>query len=155
MVFPSDQSFRPGPPKPSAVKQPGVFTLAPGEERYTVPGGGAIAVPIHAGDRLRLIDIEGMQPCELVAADAAGAVDPSILGASGDGDARGLKRILSESSESARIVRAGLERRGIDLAKARAITLFGGDSRPGNAAEFAVSRDGVWRDRSASPSSLL
>ena len=52
MVFPSEQSFRPGPPKPSAVKRPGVFTLSPGEERYTVPGGGTIAVPIHAGDRL-------------------------------------------------------------------------------------------------------
>ncbi len=28
-----------------------------------MPGGGAIAVPIHAGDRLRLVDVEGMQAC--------------------------------------------------------------------------------------------
>jgi aminomethyltransferase len=104
--------------------------LAPGEERYTVPGGGAIAVPIYAGDRLRLIDIEGMQACELVAADATGAIDPAILGARGSSDASGLKQILSGTSESARIVRAGLERRGIDLSRARAVTLFGGDSRP-------------------------
>ena len=52
-------------------------------------------MPIHAGDRLRLVDVEGMQRCELVAADAAGAIDPAILGARGDGDARGLKQILS------------------------------------------------------------
>ena len=106
MVFPSDQSFRPGPPRPSSVKRPGVFTLAPGEERYTVPGGGAIAVPIHTGDRLRLVDVEGMQRCELVAVDAVGALDPAILGARGDSDASGLKQILSGDSESARTVRA-------------------------------------------------
>jgi aminomethyltransferase len=52
-----------------------------------VPGGGAIVVQIHAGDRLRLVDVEGMQRCELVAADAAGIIDLAILGARGDADA--------------------------------------------------------------------
>jgi aminomethyltransferase len=140
---PLDQIIRSGPPRPSVVMLPGLRSLAPGEERYTVPGGGAIALPVHAGDRLRVIDVEGMQACELVAADDAGKVDSAILGAQGDGDARGLKQILTGASESARIVRAGLERRGIDLARARAITLFGGESRPGAAVEFTVSRDGV------------
>jgi len=118
-------------------------SLAPGEERYTVPGGGVIAVPIHSGDRLRLVDVEGMQACELVAADAAGVIDPACLGARGSGDASGLKQILSGMSESARSVRAGLERRGIDFAHARAVTLFGGDSRPGESGEFTVTRDGL------------
>jgi aminomethyltransferase len=118
-------------------------SLAPGEERYRVPGGGAIAVPIHAGDRLRLVDVEGMQACELVAADVAGAIDPAILGARGSGDANGLKQILSGTSESARSVRAGLERRRVDFARARAVMLFGGESRPGESAEFTVARDGL------------
>jgi aminomethyltransferase len=123
--------------------RPGIPTLAPGEERYTVPGGGAIAVPIHAGDRVRVVDVEGMQLCEMVAADAMGAIDASIIGARGDSDAGGLKRVLSGNSESARSVRAGIERRGVDLAAARAVTLFGGESRPGDTSEFTVSRDGV------------
>ncbi|MCJ7787807.1 MAG: DUF1989 domain-containing protein, partial [Methyloceanibacter sp.] len=117
--------------------------LAPGEERYIVPGGGAIAVEIHAGDRLRVIDVEGMQPCEVVAVDATGAIDPDILGARGDGDAAGLKQILSADDEGVRSVRSGLKRRGVDLATARAVTLFGGESRAGNAVEFTVSRDGL------------
>jgi aminomethyltransferase len=143
LVFPSDQSVRPGPPKPSSILRPGMRSLAPGEERYRVPGGGAIAVPIHAGDRLRLVDVEGMQACELVAANVAGVIDPAILGARGDSDASGLKQILSGSSENARSVRAGIERRGIDFARARAVTLFGGESRPGESAEFTVTRDGL------------
>src|SRR4029077_9462072 len=114
-----------------AILRPGMRSLDPGEERYTVPGGGVIAVRIHSSDRLRLVDVEGMQACELVAADAAGVIDPAILGARGSGDASGLKQILSGMSESARLVRAGLERRGIDFARARAVTLFGGESGPG------------------------
>ena len=66
-----------------------------------------------------------------------------VAGAGADGDARGLKQILSGDSDSARTVRAGLGRRGINLAHARAITLFGSESRPGAAAEFTVSRDGM------------
>ncbi len=108
-----------------------------------MPGGGAIAVPIHAGDHVRVVDVEGLQRCELVAADTDGNVDPAILGVRGDGDAAGLKQILSGGEDSARAVRSGLERRGIDLAKARAVTLFGGGSRPGDAGEFTVSRDGL------------
>jgi len=142
-VLPSDQTFRQGPPRPSSIRRPGLLTLALGEERYTVPGGGAIAVPIHAGDHVRVVDVEGMQACELVAADASGVLDPSILGARGDGDASGLKRILTGENESARSVRSGLERRGIDLSKARAVTLFGTDTRPGASSEFTVSRDGL------------
>jgi aminomethyltransferase len=123
--------------------RPGMPALASGEERYTVRGGGAIAVSIHAGDRVRVVDVEGMQRCEIVAADAAGVVDPAILGARGDSDASGLKQILSTDSENVRSVRSGLERRGINLAAARAVTLFGGESRPGDAGEFTVSRDGL------------
>jgi aminomethyltransferase len=140
---PQAQIFKPGPPKPSAVLMPGLRALAPGEERYTVPGGGAIALPIHAGDHLRIVDAEGMQPCELVAVDGAGNIDPAIVGVRGDGDAAGLKRTLSGDSDSARAVRSGLERRGIDLSRARAVTLFGGESLPGSSAEFTVARDGL------------
>ena len=123
--------------------QPGLRALSPGEERYTVPGGGVIAVAVFAGDHLRIVDVEGMQLCEIVAADGAGKVDPGILGVRGDGDAGGVKRALSADHENARVARASLARRGIDLANARAIALFGGDSRPGASAEFAVSRDGL------------
>ena len=140
---PSEQTIRLGPPRPSLIMRPGMPALAPGEERYIVPGGGAIAVEIHAGDRLRVIDVEGMQPCEVVAVDATGAIDPDILGARGDGDAAGLKQILSADDEGVRSVRSGLKRRGVDLATARAVTLFGGEFRAGNAVEFTVSRDGL------------
>ncbi len=108
-----------------------------------MPGAGAIAVRIHVGDHVRVVDVEGMQRCELVAVGANGVCDPAILGARGNGDASGLKQILDGQGESAHSVRRGLERRGVDLGAARAVTLFGGDSRAGDNAEFTVSRDGL------------
>ncbi len=128
-----------------------MLTLARGEERYTVPGGGAIAVPIHEGDRVRVVDVEGLQRCELVAVDVSGTIDPAILGARGDGDAHGLKQILSADRECARSVRSGLERRGIDLASARAVTLFGarlpprGWRRVHRVARWSLDRCRAWR----------
>ena len=135
--------MRPGPPRGSAIVRPGALGLAQGEERYTAPGGGAITVSIRSGDRVRIVDVEGMQRCELVAADKFGSIDPGILAARGDGQASGLKQVLSGDSESAQMVRAGLARRGIDLARARSINLFGADSAPGSSAEFIAARDGI------------
>lgn len=106
-------------------------------------GGGAIAVPIHAGDQVRVVNLEGLQRCEIVAAHASGAIDPGLLGVRGDGDARGLKQILSGAGESARSVLAGLARRGIDLANAPCVMLFGGDSPAGDSAVFTVRHDGM------------
>ncbi len=105
VVFPSDQIIRPGPPRPSVVMRPGSLSLAPGEERYTVAGGGAIAVPIHAGDQLRLVDLEGMQACEVVAVDAAGPADPAILGARADGR-RDRPKADPERQQRERAIRA-------------------------------------------------
>jgi hypothetical protein len=33
--------------------------LLSAKNAYTVPGGGVIAVAIHAGDHVRLVDVEG------------------------------------------------------------------------------------------------
>lgn len=76
LTLSADQNFRQGPPRPSVVLQPGLRALTPGEERYTVPGGGIIAVPIGAGDLVRVVNVEGMQLCELVAADREGKLKP-------------------------------------------------------------------------------
>ena len=48
------------------VRWPGLPVASLGVERYCVPGGGAVAFRVAAGDRVRVIDVEGGQPCELV-----------------------------------------------------------------------------------------
>ena len=132
-----------GPPRPSVIVEPRVFSLPPGTERYVVEGAGAILIRVEAGDRLRVVNTEGGQRCEIVTARPDGAIDPGILGEAGTGEATGLRALLAGSETSLRGLRMGLEARGIDLARARSVDVFDSGSPAGDEAEFTVQRDGV------------
>ena len=143
------------PPEQSRVLVPGLLMLGPGVERYRVSGGGATVLALDAGDELEVVDPEGRQPCELVAFDASGRSDPSLLGgadAAGSGNGRNATSagapaalgILSAEFQDARRVRAGLERAGIDLTSVRAATplrLLDGDTLPGARARVIAHAD--------------
>jgi aminomethyltransferase len=116
----------PGPPKPSRIVTAG---FAPGRERYEVPGGGAVMVRIGAGDRVAVVNAEGGQACEIVAADDEGRTDAGFW-APGPRATRGGSRRCSRGADAAwnglAKLRAGLLRRGINLGRARAVTMFRG-----------------------------
>ena len=71
------------PPRPSTILRPGLRSLPFGTERYVVKGGGSLTVRIAAGDRLKLVDIEGLQAAELLATGADGRADTGMLGIAG------------------------------------------------------------------------
>lgn len=127
----------------SVVLRPGIPVLPPGTERYRVPGGGSVVVPVEAGDELTLRDVEGKQPCEIAHADGGGRFDTHALGSGPSNRAEGLKFVLGLDSDSAERSKLALKRRGIDLAKARTIRVFGAHSNSGESAKFQVARDGV------------
>lgn len=134
---------QPGPPRPSRIIEPRVFSLPPGTERYVVEGAGAILIRIEAGDRFTITNNEGGQPCEVVAADEKGQIDPAIIGGAPNSDAAGLKALLTASDQSLRGLRMGLEARGLDLAQARAHRFWDAGTPAGSSQEFSVERDGV------------
>ena len=112
-------------------------------ERYRVPGGGSLVVEVAAGDRLKLTDLEGAQPCELAFAASDGRFDSAALGVRADGSGEGLKAVLATARDDARRTVSALRRRSIDLGAVRTVGLFGATGSPGETAEFAVSRDGL------------
>ena len=134
---------QPGPPKPSSIIRPTVFSLPPGTERYVVQGQGAALIPLEVGDRLSIINDEGGQACEMVVCDAKGVVDANIIGATAQGTAGGLQALLVSDDQSLRGLRMGLDARKIDIATAQAVHLFEATTPPKTEAEFNVSRDGV------------
>ncbi|MGB3244535.1 MAG: DUF1989 domain-containing protein [Sulfitobacter sp.] len=134
---------RDGPPKPSVILQPQVFSLPPGTERYVVPGCGAVLVRIEAGDTLRIENTEGGQPCEVVCAGPNGKADGGLLGVSTQGPAKGLMALLSGDDHSLRGLRMGIAARGIDLAASAALHIFDGTTPAGTDQSFTATRDGV------------
>lgn len=135
--------LRPGPPRPSAILSPRVFSMPPGTERYVVEGSGAILVSVRAGDKLALCNTEGGQPCEIIAADNNGRCDTGILGVTTNGTATGLIALLDSADASLRGLRMGLEARRIDLAQAPALHLFGTTTPAGTTETLRAVRDGV------------
>ena len=127
----------PGRPK---VIEPGLPALDPGVERYLVRGGGAIVIALGSGDRLEITDVEGRQPGELVVLSPDGKGDADALGAKATRTPKGLKAILSQDREDAVRVRVGLQRHGLDIARAKSIPLFSPDSPAGESVDFAASR---------------
>ncbi|WP_136440913.1 DUF1989 domain-containing protein [Pacificoceanicola onchidii] len=132
-----------GPPRPSGIHEPRVFSMPPGMERYVVEGCGAILLRLETGDTLSVQNTEGGQVCEVVCTTDGGKSDPGMLGETGHGPAAGLQRLMVSNDASLRSMRMGLDARGIDLATVSAIHLFESTTPAGTEATFTASRDGV------------
>ena len=130
------------PPTPSIILRPGIFVLPDDTERYLIAGNGSVIVEVEAGDKIEFVNCEGLQKCEVISANRSGRMDASVLSSAPDGDASGFLAILQSTSESARNAHAALKRRNIDVAKARAVNLFGGQSNAGDTAELIVQESG-------------
>jgi len=133
--------FVPGPPRPSPVHEPFALHLPRGQERYVVEGAGAILISAHAGDRLQVVNDEGGQPCEIIAAGADGVIDAAILGQAANSSAEGLKALLTSGEASLTRMKLSLAKRGMDLARAAGVRLFAADSPAGAQQSFTLTRD--------------
>lgn len=133
----------PGPPRPSGIFEPRVFSMPPGTERYVVEGAGAILVRLEPGDTLEIENTEGGQPCEIVCARPDGVFDPGLIGATGQGAAMGLRALMTSADQSLRSLRMGVEARGLDLGKAEAIRLFEATTPAGTTESFTATREGI------------
>ena len=129
----------PMPARRGPVLVPGLPVLPPNVERHPIPGGGTRTLTLDAGDELTVVDREGRQPCELVVFDVGGRADPALIGATGAGAPLGIRAILDRPIPSAKRVRDALAARGLDLGRAAAVRLFGGESRAGATASFVAT----------------
>jgi aminomethyltransferase len=135
----------PGPPRPSRILTPQGFSRHHGQERHVIPGGGATLLQLMTGDRLTLVNDEGGQPAELVAAALDGRIDTAILGQTANSTAEGLKAMLAlgdAAGEGLARLRRGLMQRHIDLGKAGGLRLFGPETPTGARAELTALDDG-------------
>lgn len=130
------------PTERAGVVTPGLPVLPAGMERHPVPGGGSRAVEIRKGDRITVLDREGLQPVEMVFFGPDGRSDAAMIGARGGRDPKGLKAALIRDPSGRRVVKA-LETAGFDLGRADGTLLFAKGSRAGDSASFTATQDGL------------
>jgi len=122
------------------VLTPGFRALPPGIERYVVAGCGTLVLNIGAGDRLRLIDREGRQSCEVLAFDGNGRNVSDRLGTTAAGSGAGLRALVSAGGAA---LRAALAGQGIALDDARSVDFFGPESAAGEQAALQAQENCV------------
>ncbi|WP_213875779.1 aminomethyltransferase family protein [Pseudomonas sp. dw_358] len=124
----------------SRPREPGLFARQPGLERYRVAGGGLTLVELAPGDTLQVIDVEGLQTCELLVMDRRGrsALAQWALAAATPGPFI-AERLADGSTHSVRLCHA-LQRRGVPPADLPgAITLWDSDAPAGHERRFIAS----------------
>jgi aminomethyltransferase len=97
------------------------------------------------GDKITIINDEGGQPAELIAAGKDGRIDAALLGQTSNSDAGGLKAMLAVDHTAANglaRLRRGLVARSIDLAMAGGLRLFGTTTPAGTRETFTALADG-------------
>jgi aminomethyltransferase len=124
---------------PVRVLEPGLNTLPPDTERYVVRAGGITALEIFGGDRIEVVNPEGMQVGEITVFDARGNSDMQLLGAQADGKAEGFKAILGGNDASAIKLARTLKFRGISLDSAHSTNIFSKESRAGDSIGFTAN----------------
>lgn len=110
------------------IRQPGISFLPPGVERYRVRGGGAIAVRLCAGDKITVVNREGMQIGHLAAFADGGREDLAALGFKHDNI---CWRHESAQDDDAMMLEAELARLGINPLEIKAKVIFDHDTESG------------------------
>ncbi len=115
-----------GPPRASRIMLPRDMLQHHGRERHVVAGGGALLLQMGQGDCFTLVNDEGGQQAEVIAAGLNGQIDSALIGQTSNSDASGLKALMSAGTTDPGLarLRSGLALRSIDLAKAGATAVF-------------------------------
>ncbi len=120
-----------------------------GRERYVIRGGAVIAVPIMTGDKIEIIDPEGLQSAHVFAFNSAGENVTSALGVSLNTSAAGIAVMLAYSNNSqriepragARMIRRKLHKLSVKLLEHKAAKLLSGDTPPGSSITLTSEAD--------------
>ncbi len=123
------------------VRDPGLFFSGVQKERYIVPGGGALALPLYQGDRVEVVDPEGLQQVQIAGFDEQGHSCIGRLGLTETDSGDTIAECLHAGDESARKMLARLERFNISLSDARVSSLLTGETPVNSSITFDCEED--------------
>ncbi len=127
----------------SRVREPGLKLLPPGVERYVVRAGGVTVVSLRAGDRIDIVNPEGLQSCEVAAFTSQGENSPGMLGTHAVEDVQGIAKAMRAENANARAVNARLKKCGVDIGSASGFCLFNHETAAGASESFTAEVDGT------------
>ena len=125
----------------SAPRLEGIYSLPENVERYIVKAQGLIGIDIFSGDKIKIINTEGGQICEVAVFDKSGKNNQSIIGKQNDGEAKFTKYLLTNSDDK-KILIDKLKKKKIDFKKTKSSNFFDNNTSAKEIIELIVQEDG-------------
>ena len=119
----------------------GSYSLPENIERYIVKAQGLIGLDIYRGDKIKIINTEGGQVCEVIVFDNLGKNNQSIIGEKINGDAKFTKYILTNSNDKILLLEK-LKKKKIDFNKTKSSNFFDHTSLTKETLNFVMQEDG-------------
>ena len=125
----------------NGVRSPGLGSHWLGRERYVIRGGGVAVVPFLAGDKVELVDPEGLQSAQIAAFDSSGSDCIAKLGVSPNIKGSQLAQMIARNSIGAINIRNRLKRFDVDLENFAAAEVLKGETEPDSSIEFTCETE--------------
>ena len=119
----------------------GNIALPENTERYIVKAQGLLGIDIFSGDKIKIINIEGGQICEVSIFDNFGNNNQSIIGGKNNGDAKFIKYLLANSDDK-KIILNKLKKKKIDFNKAKSSNFFNNSTIENETVKLESQEDG-------------
>ena len=123
------------------IREPGLFLSSLNRERYTVIGGGALALPCYAGDSFEVIDSQGLQFVDIAAFDHEGHSCLGRLGLSSSTTGELSAQTLEAGGTSGAVMLSKLTHFGINLSDAEVARVLTGETQPNSSFRFQCHQD--------------
>lgn len=123
------------------LREPGLFLSKLSRERHVVAGGGVLALPLYQGDKIEIVDVEGLQAVHVAGFDDQGNACLGRLGLSATDPSELTLTSLQSNDPRAQAMLAKLERFNISLATAKFVALLTGETVANSSATFNCEED--------------
>ncbi|MFT5258564.1 MAG: aminomethyltransferase [Saprospiraceae bacterium] len=123
------------------ILTPGLFGTDLGSERHRVEGGGAVALPIYAGDFIEIVDKQGRQSVCVAGFDSLGAARTAELGLQPNAKGDLIQACFLNGGTGADRLEAKLKAVNIDLPNSPVAHLLTDETPAGSSVTFTAETD--------------
>ena len=125
----------------SEARIEGSYSLPENIERYIIKAQGLIGVDIFSGDKIKIINTEGGQVCEIVVFDNSGKNNQSIIGKKSNSDAKFIKYVLTNSNDK-KILLDKLKKKKINFNNTKSSNFFNHTTLVKETLDLVTQEDG-------------
>lgn len=123
------------------IFEPGLAGTGLGKERYRIPGGAALALPVYSGDSITWVDPQGLQSVCIAGFDSRGTEQTAALGLTPNTSGELIQQSLNLEGSGAARLNAKLKAFNVNVSASKAAHLLTNEALPGASISTTAEAD--------------